>query len=180
MSKKRWKSVVKVPITFELIFNESIFLHVAHQFFISEAAGPPTNWDWRGLFSILRTSVSITGWFYQVWHTRKFESLALGEEMRSLFYLVLLARRAGSLYSSVYQLMLSKSKTKFCLGEYFRVVEAQYWGPIKKARKRQKKRKYWKRNSEKVAVLFSTDLLMKKHFGKYMQIITKSSLCPTN
>ena len=61
MSKKRWKSVVKVPITFELIFNESIFLHVAHQFVISEAAGPPMNWDWRGLFSILRTSVSITG-----------------------------------------------------------------------------------------------------------------------
>ena len=122
----------------------------------------------------------IIGWSSQLWDARKFESWALGEEMRSLFYLVLLARRAGSLYSSVYQLMLSKSKTKFCLGEYFRVVEAQYWGPMKEARKRQKKRKYWKRNSEKVAVLFSTDLLMKKHFGKYMQIITKSSLCPTN
>ena len=42
----------------------------------------------------------ITGWSYHQWHARKF---ALGEEMRSLFYLVLLARIAGSLYSSVYK-----------------------------------------------------------------------------
>ena len=50
--KKRWKSVLKVPIPFEVIANESIFVHVADQFFISEAAGPATNWD-GGALSIL-------------------------------------------------------------------------------------------------------------------------------
>ena len=154
--------------------HESMYVHVADQFHL-RGCMTCNELGWGSPQHSLNNY--ITGWSYHQWHARKF---ALGEEMRSLFYLVLLARRAGSLYSSVYQLMLSKSKTKFCLGEYFRVVEAQYWGPMKKARKRQKKRKYWKRNSDKVAVLFSTDLLMKKHFGKYMQIITKSSLCPTN
>ena len=43
--KKRWKSVLKVPIPFEVIPNESIFVHAADQFFISEAAEPAANWD---------------------------------------------------------------------------------------------------------------------------------------
>ena len=55
--KKRWKSVLKVPIPFEVIPNESIFVHAADQFFISEAAEPATSWDGGGL-SILRTTVS--------------------------------------------------------------------------------------------------------------------------
>ena len=33
-------------------FYESIFVHAADQFFISEAAGPATNWD-GGALSIL-------------------------------------------------------------------------------------------------------------------------------
>ena len=95
----------------------------------------------------------ITGWsLYQIWHAKI--SWALGEDMRSLYYLVLLARRAGSLYSSVYQLMLSKSKTKFCLGEYFRVVEAQYWGPMKKAKKRKKAKILKKEFRESCSAVF--------------------------
>ena len=47
--KKRWRSVLKVPIPFEVIPNESIFVHAADQFFISEAAEPATNWDGGGL-----------------------------------------------------------------------------------------------------------------------------------
>ena len=82
-----------------------------------------------------------------------------------------------------HQLMLSKSKTKFCLGEYFRVVSLKLRSTIltsnEESKKETKKRKYWKRNSEKVVVMFSTDL-MKKHLGKYMQTITKSSLFFTN
>ena len=45
--KKRWKLVLKVPIP-----NESMFVHVADKFFISEVAGPATNWD-GGALSIL-------------------------------------------------------------------------------------------------------------------------------
>ena len=37
---------------FEVIPNELISVHVADEFFISEAAGPATNWDW-GVRSIL-------------------------------------------------------------------------------------------------------------------------------
>ena len=50
--KKKWKLVLKVPNPFEVIPNESMFVHVADQFFISEAAGPATNWD-GGALSIL-------------------------------------------------------------------------------------------------------------------------------
>ena len=50
--KKQWISVLKVPIPFEVIPNESIFVHVADEFFISEAAAPATNWD-GGDLSIL-------------------------------------------------------------------------------------------------------------------------------
>ena len=39
-----------------------------------------------------------------------------------------------------------------------------------------KMRKYWQWNSEKVAVMFSTDL-MKKHLGNYMQTITNILRC---
>ena len=42
----------------------------------------------------------ITEWSYQ-WDSRTFKSGALDEEMRSLYYLVLLARISGSLCSSV-------------------------------------------------------------------------------
>ena len=58
--KKQWKSVLKVPIPFEVIPNESIFVHAADQFFISEAAEPATNWDGGGL-SILWTTLSHDG-----------------------------------------------------------------------------------------------------------------------
>ena len=68
----------------------------------------------------------------------------------------------------LHQLMLSKSKTKFCIGEYFRVVSLKLRSTIltsnEESTKDTKKRKYWKRNSEKVAMNFSTDL-MKKHLG---------------
>ena len=71
-----------------------------------------------------------------------------------------------------HQLMLSKSKAKFCLGEYFRFVSLKLRSTTlrsnEESKKETKNRKYWKRNSEKVVVMFST-YLMKKHLGKYMQ-----------
>ena len=98
--KKRWKSVLKVPILFEVIPNESIFVDAADQFFIAEAAGPAANLDAKS-----------STFFEQLYHRmiistmgrQEVRVMSTGEQMRSLYYLVLLARRAGSLYSSVYK-----------------------------------------------------------------------------
>ena len=97
--KKRWKSVLKVPIPFEVIPNESIFVDAADQFFISEAAEPATNWDAKSLT-----------FFEQLYHRMLISTMGR-QEVRVMstwrgdefLFLVLLARRAGSLYSSFYK-----------------------------------------------------------------------------